>query len=138
MRTSILLVLLLLFASACVHAQVVVIANRSVPESALTPAQVLDMYLLNTRTWSDGQVVSLTCLRENMDEEREFYGLLQRTPLEMRKIWLRAQLSGQARPPEMIMSQEELVRRVASTPGAIGFVRREKVQGNVKILLVLE
>ena len=81
---------------------------------SLTPAQVLDLYLLNTRTWSDGQVVELMCLREHPSEENKFYELLRRSPLEMRKLWLRAQLSGQARPPEMITSQEDLVRRVAS------------------------
>jgi hypothetical protein len=138
MKMKIVILTLLLLAATQVRTQVVVIANRSVPDAALTPAQVLDMYLLNTRTWSDGQPVTLVCLKENENEERKFYALLRRTPLEMRKLWLRAQLSGQARPPEMIISEEELIRRVVATPGAIGFANKEKVPGNVKILLVLE
>jgi ABC-type phosphate transport system substrate-binding protein len=138
MKKVFLVSLVLLLAAACTQAQVAVIANRSVSESSVSPAQLLDIYLLNTRTWSDGQVIALTCLRENGNVEKRFYDILHRTPLEMRKVWLRAQLSGQARPPEMIASQEEMVKRVSATPGAIGFVSREKVQGNVKILLVLE
>ena len=138
MRSTFALLALLMLATLHAPAQVVVIANRSVPESSLTPAQVLDIYLLNARTWSDGQVVSLMCLRENELVEKKFFGILRRTPLEMRKVWLRAQLSGQARPPEMITTEEDMVHRVAATPGAIGFVTREKVQGNVKILLTIE
>jgi ABC-type phosphate transport system substrate-binding protein len=138
MKIAILVSLVLLLAAFTAQAQVAVIANRSVAESSISPAQLLDIYLLNTRTWSDGQVIEVTCLRENGNDEKRFYDMLHHTPLEMRKLWLRAQLSGQARPPEMITSQEELVKRVGATPGAIGFVNRDKVQGNVKILLVLE
>lgn len=128
----------ILLSTACADAQVAVIANRSVPETSLTPAQLLDLYQLNTRTWSDGQVVELMCLRENPDVERRFFDLLGRNPLELRKVWLRAQLSGRARPPVMISAQDDMVRQVATTRGAVGFVARDKVQGNVKILLIIE
>jgi hypothetical protein len=138
MKPIIIAFVLLLLCATVADAQVAIIANRSVPETSLTPAQVLDLYMLNTRAWSDGQVVELMCLRENPVEERKFFALLRRTPLEMRKVWLRAQLSGQARPPEMITTQEDMARRVATTPGAVGVIARDKVQGNVKILLVIE
>jgi hypothetical protein len=138
MKHTMLICILALLSVISADAQVVVIANRSVSETSLTAADVLDLYLLNSNTWSDGQVVELMCLRENPAEEKKFFELLRRSPLEMRKVWLRAQLSGQARPPEMITSQEDMVRRVAGTRGAIGFVAKEKVQGNVKILLVIE
>jgi hypothetical protein len=138
MRTTLILLVLLTLAAAHAPAQVVVIANRSVGESSLTPSQVLEIYLLNVRAWGDGQAVTLMCLRENEQVERKFFGILRRTPLEMRKVWLRAQLSGHARPPEMITLEEDMVKRVAATPGAIGFVSKDKVQGNVKILLVID
>lgn len=138
MRSTVLLLALFMLFGLQARAQVVVIANRSVQETSLTPAQVLDIYLLNVRTWSDGQSIALMCLRENDSVERRFFGILHRTPLEMRKGWLRAQLSGQARPPEMITTEDDMVRRVAATPGAIGFVSKEKVQGAVKILFSIE
>lgn len=128
----------ILLSTVCAVAQVAVIANRSVVETSVTPAQLLDLYQLNTRTWSDGQVVELMCLRENPDVERRFFDHLDRNPLELRKVWLRAQLSGSARPPMMISSQEDMLRQVASTRGAIGFIARDRVQANVKILLVIE
>ncbi len=138
MRSILLLVAVLTLIGNQARAQVVVIANRSVQETSLTPAQVLDIYLLNVRTWSDGQSISLMCLRENDSVEKRFFSILHRTPLEMRKGWLRAQLSGQARPPEMITTEDDMVRRVAATPGAIGFVSRDKVQGAVKVLYTIE
>ena len=138
MKTTTLITLLVLTCAMDVHSQVAIIANSSVSESSMTAEQLLDICLLETRTWSNGKAIELMLLRDNSPEEKQFYEFLGRTPLEMRKVWLRAQLSGQARPPVQITSQEELVRRVEVTPGAMGFVNKQKIRGNVKILLLLE
>jgi hypothetical protein len=138
MKTTIFLMFLILACTDDVRAQVAIIANSSVSESSVSAEQLLDICLLETRTWSNGKAIELMLLRDNSPEEKEFYEYLGRTPLEMRKVWLRAQLSGQARPPQQISSQEELLRRVETTPGAVGFVNRQKVRGKVKTLLLLE
>jgi ABC-type phosphate transport system substrate-binding protein len=138
MKISLLLIAALLIGASCANSQVVLIANNSVPDGSLTESQLIDICLLSTRTWSDGQSIELFFPRDNGGEEKEFYAMLHRTPLEMRKVWLRAQLSGQARPPVMMASQEELVRKIETTPGAFGFVNKEKVRGNVKIIHLSE
>ena len=138
MKTTTLITLLVLTCAMDVHSQVAIIANSSVSESSVTAEQLLDICLLETRTWSNGKAIELMLLRDNGPEEKRFYEFLGRTPLEMRKVWLRAQLSGQARPPAQITSQEELVRRVEVTPGAMGFVNKQKIRGNVKIMHLLE
>ncbi len=61
-----------------------------------------------------------------------FYEELGRTPLEMRKLWMRVQLSGEGRAPVTLSSETEVAEKVASTPGAIGFVRADLVPINVK------
>lgn len=47
-------------------------------------------------------------------------------------------LSGDADPPDFLDSEEEMVNKVASTPGAIGFVDQSKVSGDVKVLIIIE
>jgi ABC-type phosphate transport system substrate-binding protein len=138
MKIRTLLIIMLLGTAPCAYSQMVLIANNSVPDGSVTESQLIDICLLGTRTWSDGQPIELLFPRDNGNEEKEFYALIHRTPIEMRKVWLRAQLSGQARPPVMMSSQEELVRRIEVTPGAFGFVNKAKVRGNVKIIRVSE
>ena len=41
-------------------------------------------------------------------------------------------------PPKVMASEEAVVRFVASTPGAIGYVRKQKVDDRVKVLLLIE
>jgi hypothetical protein len=47
-------------------------------------------------------------------------------------------LSGEGDPPEPIDSEEEMLKKVAATPGAIGFVSQSKVSEDVKVLIVIE
>ncbi|MEI6333664.1 MAG: hypothetical protein WCS87_03840 [Methylococcaceae bacterium] len=41
-------------------------------------------------------------------------------------------------PPKVMASEEAVVRFVASTPGSIGYVRKQKVDNRVKVLLLIE
>ncbi len=138
MKTKTVLLLLLLCAPLGVRSQVSVIVNKSVPVSKLTQSELLDIWLCNTRTWGNGQSIELVCLKDDGQAEHAFFDFLGRTPLEMRKVWLRAQLSGQARPPMTISSQEEVLKKVEETPGSIGFVDSDRVEGNVKVVLKIE
>ena len=135
---KLILFLVCLLGAASAQAQVAVIANGSVHESSLTQEQFIDVCLQNVRAWSDGTSIQLFFSKNSGPEEDRLFAFLHRTRLEMRKIWLRAQLSGHVRPPEVMPSVEDVLRKVESTPGALGVVDVVKVQGNVKVLLVIE
>ncbi len=47
-------------------------------------------------------------------------------------------LSGDGQAPDALGSEDEVVNKVASTPGAIGYVSADKAGDNVKILLVIK
>ncbi len=56
----------------------------------------------------------------------------------MKSVWLKRMLSGEGDPPLAVESETEMVKRVAATPGAIGFVSREAVNDTVKTLAIIE
>ncbi len=56
----------------------------------------------------------------------------------MKSIWLRNMLSGEGDPPEALKSEEEMLQKIAATPGAIGFLSHTKVDNNVKTLIVIK
>ena len=56
---------------------------------------------------------------------------------DMQRIWLRKQFSGRALPPQTVYSEEEILERVASVPGAIGYLAADKVTDRVRVLLVI-
>lgn len=72
-------------------------------------------------------------------EVREaFYKLLGKTPSRMKSIWLKKLLMGEGDPPAALPSEEEVLKKVAATPGAIGFVGKAKVTPEVRMIVIVE
>ena len=125
------------FIAANMSAQVAVIANKSVAESKIDVSKATNIYLLKDKTWSDGKAVVPFTLKSDNDASTKFFDAIGKSSMEMKKLWMRLQLTGEGQAPEGLGSEEEVVNKVASTPGAIGFVSAAKVNDSVKILLTI-
>ena len=117
--------------------EIAVITHPDVPAETISKTLVLDFFTRDRRRWSNDQPVVPLDLQEPKEVRKTFYKALGKSSSRMRSIWMRLKLSGEGEPPEAIKSEEELLLRVANTPGAIGFVRRENVTEEVKLLTVL-
>jgi len=133
MRRILLLTLLLTGIAAAAQAQVVIIAHPSVPASSIDAQTVVQIMMLTRTKWSDDEPIRVFTLKKGTATAEKFYALFGLNPLALNKQWLRVQLTGEGRAPAVV-TEAEMVNRVASTPGAIGFVDVSHVTGEVKIL----
>ena len=131
-------VLILVVVSARADTAVAVIAHPSVPVDALKKSELLDFYLFDIVKWPDQQPVVVLDLKPKGETRDAFYQFLGKRPSRMKSIWLKKVLSGEGDPPEAMPSEEDLVTKVASTKGAIGFARAANLNGQVKILIRIE
>lgn len=127
MKSRLIILILLLalycFCGAATGEDVAVIANKDVPESNLGSLRLLDFYTGDIKAWSNGEPVVVFDLKEKGQVRDSFYGWLGKSPTRMKSIWMKKLLSGEGDPPEALDTEEQIIERVASTPGAIGFVR---------------
>ncbi len=138
MKTIIFAIICLTCWGSIASAQVAVIANKSVPMDNIKKSQLLDFYTKDIKFWSNGKTVVLFDLKPKEQVRNEFYEFLGKTSSAMKLIWMRKMLSGEGRPPESLKTEEEMLKKVVSTPGAIGFVRQSKINIEVKTLLVIK
>jgi len=117
--------------------QVAVIAHKSVPVDTIKKSELLDFYTGDIKKWNDGQSVVILDLKSRGDTRKAFYKFLGKRPSRMKSIWLKKMLSGEGDPPVFMSSEEEMLKKVASTPGAIGYVNQAKVSEEVKILIAV-
>ena len=117
--------------------QVAVIAHKSVPVDTIKKSELLDFYTGDIKKWNDEQPVVILDLKPRGDTKKAFYKFLGKSPSRMKSIWLKKMLSGEGDPPLSMRSEAELLKKVASTPGAIGYVSQAKVSKEVKILLAV-
>ena len=118
--------------------QVAVIAHKSVPIDKIKKSKLLDFYTGDIRKWNDGQPVVILDLKPRGDTKKAFYEFLGKRPSRLKSIWLRKMLSGEGDPPLSMKSEDELLKKVASTPGALGFVSQRRATGDVKTLFLIE
>lgn len=132
------LALALLITVIDAQAQVAVIAHKSVASGTLDNSSLLDMFTLNTKNWNDGGKITVIDFKNDSPARSRFYAALGTSFSEMQKTWLRKQFSGKAQPPLLLASDDEILSKVASTPGAIGYVSADKVSKEVKVLATLK
>jgi ABC-type phosphate transport system substrate-binding protein len=134
-------VILILMAAIVVtgNAQIAVIVNNSNPIAKITPGSLKDIYLLSTLKWSDGMNIAVLDNREKSIQKKFYDFIGARDIMSVKKQWLRFQLSGEGKAPETVDSDNEMLSKVASTPGAIGYLRLSEVKGNdVKVIAQIE
>lgn len=123
--------------AATAGAQISVIVNKAVDTRSLTTAKVASIYAMDMRSWPNGDRI-VVFDSKNDGVKREFFGVLGKSEVEFKKIWMRMQLSGNGKAPESLPSDADVVARVAATPGAIGFVSSGAVSAAVKTVLEIK
>jgi ABC-type phosphate transport system substrate-binding protein len=114
--------------TAPVAAQVAVVANPSVPIESIDGGTLLDVYTGDLKLWSSGQRIIPVDLKTRGSVKDAFYQFLGMSASRLKSIWLKNMLAGEGDPPEAIESEDEVLRKVASTPGAIGYVSIPKAR----------
>lgn len=127
----------LCFWAAGAFAQVAVIANKDVPMDSLSKAQLRDFYSCEMKQWDKGIAVAVVDLKLPGEAKDAFYKFLGMTASRMKSLWLKKMLMGEGSEPLAVKSEEEMLKKVASTAGALGFVSLSKVTPEVKTLLVI-
>ena len=129
---------LLMFFS--LHAAAVeVIVNRGVAGTSLAPASARALFGMRLTKWPDGRPVQVFVLPDghavhvSLCKER-----LNLYPYQLRQSWDRLIYSGMAQAPIEVSTDDEMISRVATTPGALGYVRKVKPNDPVKVLNVVE
>ncbi|MGE5315897.1 MAG: hypothetical protein ACM3Q4_14480 [Acidobacteriota bacterium] len=118
------------------QAQVAVIGNKSLGSAALDLTKVKNLYLLVSNE-VNGSKVKLFDVQSDTPTKAKFYEALGKPASEAKKVWLKAKLTGNGTPPEAVGSEDDVLAKVESTPGAIGYISAEKAHSKVKTLLII-
>ena len=117
--------------------EVAVIAHPSVPVRQISRPELLDLYTGDVREWRDGKPIVVFDLKLKSSIKDAFYGYLGKSSSRMKSIWMKNLLSGEGQPPEAQPSEAEILQKVISTPGAIGYIDRTLVTGDVVELVII-
>ncbi len=117
--------------------EVELIASLTVEQGVLSRNAVRLIFGMRLRTWRDGSPIRVFTLADDDPLHaafcKELVGLY---PHQLRLAWDRLIFSGTGQTPVQLASEAEMLERVASTPGAIGYLQRSRITDRVKRLRV--
>jgi ABC-type phosphate transport system substrate-binding protein len=128
--------LLPITASAATAGQIV-IANESVVADSLA-MENLERVFLGRGMKVDGQRVGVVVLAGGETHQGFLASYLKKNPRQFLSHWRKLCFTGQGTMPSTARTESELVERVASTPGAIGYIDAGTPHDGVKVLAILE
>jgi ABC-type phosphate transport system substrate-binding protein len=134
---SLLLCCLLLSGQTRAEEKIAVIAHASHSLDTVSREELSRIYRGKKLFWEDGVRIIPVNLAADHRYRRLFSRLvLGLLPEEMQEYW-NAQYFHGVSPPFVLSSEEAVLRFVAETPGAIGYVSATMVTDRVKVLLLL-
>lgn len=110
------------------------------PEAGVTSITIDEARLYVTmrhKAWPNGVPVKVFVLPDDAPLHHAFANaLLGMFPYQLRRVWDRQLFSGTGQAPITLDTEEEMVRRVAKTPGAMGYVDSVPADAPVRLLEV--
>jgi hypothetical protein len=121
------------------HSRIIVITNKNVQEKSITLGALRSIFGMRLRSWKGGKPVRVFVLRDFHPVHIEFSKkVLGVFPHQLRSSWDRLVFSGTGQAPTYVKNEDEMLKRVEKTPGAIGYITRSHEHGQVKVLPVIK
>lgn len=127
--------------SLCISAQaakadLMVIANNSVAASEIDSETLQAIFLGKKSQWESGDSIVPVNLKKGPTHQQFLKVIVRRTPAQYRSFWRRAIFTGTGMPPKSFATEEEIVKFVRASSGAIGYIDSSKPHEGVKVLSI--
>ncbi|MFT3928775.1 MAG: hypothetical protein QM709_00645 [Spongiibacteraceae bacterium] len=130
---------LALLVSTPLYADPIAIAHAGEGRSQIERKTLRAAFSMTLQMWPDGHPVTVFVLRDDNPLHQQFCRkVLGVLPYTLRRNWDRLLFSGAAQAPITVDNSQEMLRRVASTPGAIGYIEKELSNDSISIIEVVE
>ncbi|MBW1898141.1 MAG: hypothetical protein JRI61_03685, partial [Deltaproteobacteria bacterium] len=118
-----LMLVMLCMASTTSFAEVLIIANKNVSEDSISKEGVKKIFLGKTVKWDDKSSISFVVLKSDVHKAflKEY---IKRSSSQYTNHFKMMVFTGKGRKPRAFDTEKDLIRYVAATEGAVGYISR--------------
>lgn len=128
------LLIIMLLSSTAAFADILIISNKDVPDSALSRKEVQEIFLGKRVQWSDNSKIRFVTVK-NPDIHKAFLKqYLKKSNSKWKAYWKRMVFTGRGTPPKQFKTTQELLDYVSKTDGAVGYIDSETTAVNVNVV----
>jgi len=117
------LAMLVVLVAGAAPAPFVVVVNPENPQTALERRFLADAFLKKATRWPSGAAIRPVDQKAQAPVREAFSAsVLRRSVAAVKSYWQQMIFAGRETPPPELEGDEEVIRYVAKTPGAVGYV----------------
>lgn len=115
--------------------EVEIYVHPSVPDKQYSLADLRSIFAMRKKHWPDGTKITVFVLPDDVPLHRQFTkSKLNMFPHQFRRIWDRLIFSGTGQAPEEVESYDEMLEKIETVPGAIGYLKKQSKNTNIRII----
>ncbi|BFM18231.1 hypothetical protein R50073_44140 [Maricurvus nonylphenolicus] len=101
----------------------------------MTVNQARSIFSMRLRAWPDGSPITVFVMEDSNPNHKLFVrSILALLPHQLRRQWDRLVYTGIGQAPIEVKDEHEMIQRLVSTPGSIGYIRTGKDNETLRIL----
>lgn len=128
----------LVFFAQSIQAGVAVITHSGVKEIGLSKSKLARIYLGKLKHYSNGTKIKPVDLPKDSKTHKKFYRLVvKKSNSALNRYWSKLKYTGKGKPPKTLNTAREVIKWVARTEGAIGYIDGKYLNKSVKVVLIL-
>ncbi len=140
-KISLIFLLTMVFSSTCIaktsDAKIVAITSATFNPGPVSRNILRAIFVMRLSKWNDGTPVKVYVFDDASSAHEAFCKeILQFFPKQLRQALDKQVFSGLGQYPEQVDSVTEMLTKVKSTPGSIGYIYNDEVSEDVRILQI--
>jgi len=116
--------------------EIVLVVNPQIQERMISQSTVRTIFGMRLHKWKEYNIKVFVLPDDDPVHNSFSKQILGMFPHQLRWAWDRQVFSGTGRAPIVVKNEDEMRQSIASTPGAIGYLRRSQVDETVHELLL--
>ena len=121
------------------HADFYLVVQSANAQSLLTQKEAVDLFMGRNRAFRNGDLAQVYDLPRDSATRADFYQRLTGlSPGQVNSYWARLMFSGQTMPPQSVADEAAMIETVKRSPSAIGWVRKEPADKQLRVLLIIK
>lgn len=114
-----------------------IVTHPEVNEKNLSANVLRAIFSMRMRTWSNGDFIKVFVLPDDNDLHHDFSkAKLNVFPYQLRLAWDRLVFSGTGQAPFTVYSHDEMLAKVANTPGSIGYLKTTYINDDIHVFQI--
>jgi ABC-type phosphate transport system substrate-binding protein len=113
------------------------VINADTAQHIISKNKLGAIFKMRLRHWQDGSPITVFVLEDENPLHRLFCKkILNVFPHQMRKSWNKLVFSGTGQAPVQVTDQQDMIDKISSTPGAIGYLSGENINDKIRVLQI--